>query len=93
MTTLGKAMRSAVMASVMLAALTTLCGCDMLGLAGLSNLAGALNGLGDLSGYNTGYYYPATSYYDPTAEIQSVNSYRQEVYDNSNAAWDEYIRE
>jgi hypothetical protein len=87
MTTLAKTMRNAVMAGAMLATLTLLSGCDLATLAGLSNLAGSLGG------WDTGYYYPSTTLYDPTADIQSVIDYRQEVYDNSNAAWDEYIRE
>jgi hypothetical protein len=90
MTTLAKTMRNAVMAGAMLATLTLLSGCDIAGLAGLSNLAGSLGGL---SGWDTSYYYPSSTLYDPTADIQSVNAYRQEVYDNANAAWDDYIRE
>lgn len=38
-------------------------------------------------------YYPSYGYYDPTLTIQSVIDYRQSVYDASNAAWDEYIRQ
>jgi membrane protein YqaA with SNARE-associated domain len=90
MTTLAKTMRNAVMAGALLASLTLLTGCDLAGLAGLSNLASTLGGLG---GWDTGYYFPASTLYDPTGDIQSVNAYRQEVYDNSNDAWDAYIRE
>lgn len=35
--------------------------------------------------------YGGYSYYDPTDTIQSVIDYRQDVYDWSNNAWDEYI--
>jgi hypothetical protein len=36
--------------------------------------------------------YPAWGLYDPTADIQSVIDYRQDVMDWSNDAWDAYIR-
>jgi hypothetical protein len=55
----------------------------------------ALTG-GYTSGLTAGYPttgFPATGYYDPTNDIQSVNSYRQDVMDWSNDQWDAYIRE
>ncbi len=51
--------------------------------AALATLCGCDLGLGGLGD---------TSLYDATGVIQSVNDYRQDVYDNANAAWDEYIR-
>jgi hypothetical protein len=37
--------------------------------------------------------FPEYGLYDPTADIQSVIDYRQDVMDWSNDAWDEYIRQ
>ena len=52
------------------------------------------SGCTDLGGYGYNYgYYPAYGLYDPTNDIQSVISYRQDVMDWSNDAWDAYIRE
>jgi hypothetical protein len=79
MTTLKNNMRKAVLASAVLAGLAALCGCDQ------------WTTYDPLLGYAN--FPQVTPYYDPTETIQSVWEYRQEVYDNSNAAWDEYIRE
>ncbi|HOW73004.1 MAG TPA: hypothetical protein PKY77_20595 [Phycisphaerae bacterium] len=40
-----------------------------------------------------GGYYPSYGYYDPTSTIQSVISYRQSVYEASNAGWGAYFQE
>ncbi len=85
MMTLKNQMRMVVIAGLAAAALTTLCGCDLLG---LGTIASTLSGLG---GYGLNSWYPTG--YDATSTIQSANDYRQSVMDNANAAWDEYIRE
>lgn len=48
------------------------------------------------NGWNTGYNgwstgYPEYALYDPTSVIEDVYTYRQEVYDNVNAGWSDYI--
>jgi hypothetical protein len=90
-------MRRMAVVSAMAAVLVAACGCD-LGLTSLLNTVGTLSNLGgtdlwDTGGWDTGGWdtYPDSTLYDPTATIQSVIDYRQDVYDNVNAGWDEYI--
>ena len=59
-------------------------------LVGLSTLCGC-DQYGT-NGYSTSYY-PGTSYYDPTWEIQSAMNYRQDVMDWSADGWSDYIRQ
>jgi len=97
MKALGNTMRRMAVVSAMAAVLVAACGCD-LGLTSLLNTVGTLSNLGgtdlwDTGGWDTGGWatYPDSTLYDPTATIQSVIDYRQDVYDNVNAGWDEYI--
>jgi hypothetical protein len=46
-----------------------------------------------LMGSYLGGYFPASTYYNPYNDIQSVIGYRQGVMDWSNDQWDAYIRE
>lgn len=106
MKALGNTMRRMAVVSAMAAVLVAACGCD-LGLTSLLNTVGTLSNLGgtDLWGWDTGGWdtggwdtggwdtYPDSTLYDPTDTIQSVIDYRQDVYDNVNAGWDEYIRQ
>ena len=72
-------------AGVLLAALVSMGGCYDYGLGNLVNYTG---------GWDTGgTYWPDTSLYDPTADIQSVIDYRQDVYDTANDGWDDYIQQ
>lgn len=50
----------------------------------------------DYPTYTPGYSstgFPAATLYDPTSTIESVYTYRQEVYENVNNAWGEYMRQ
>ena len=91
MTTLkNNTMRRLAVASAMLVvAMTSMGGCYDYGL-------GNLIGLGNLVDYTGGWgtggtYWPQTTLYDPTNDIQSVIDYRQNVMDNVATGWDDYI--
>ena len=91
MNTLKNNMRRMAVAGVMLVALVSMGGCYDYGL-------GNLIGLGNLVDYTGGWdtggtYWPDTSLYDPTADIQSVIDYRQDVMDTAADGWDDYIRQ
>ena len=78
MKTVRSMMRRAVLAGVALVGLATLCGCDYALLGGYDPIFGYAN-------------YPSYGLYDPTADIQSAVSYRQDVFDSVNQGWDDYI--
>jgi hypothetical protein len=97
--------RMAVVGAMLMAAVS-MGGCYDYGLGGLIGLGNLLGSAGDWNtgGWNTGgwdtggwdtggTYWPDTSLYDPTADIQSVIDYRQDVMDASNDGWDDYIRQ
>jgi hypothetical protein len=75
MNAVANMMRRMAVVGVLLVGLSMACGCDMYGTTGY--------------GYTT--WYPDTTYYDPTWEIQSVIDYRQDVMDWSAAGWSDYI--
>lgn len=106
MTILKNNMRRMAVASVMLVAVVSMGGCYDYGLGnliGLGNLVDTTGGWdtggGDTGGWDTsgwdtgGTYWPDSGLYDPTADIQSVIDYRQDVLDTSNDGWDDYIRQ
>ena len=65
----------------------------ILSLVGLFCVAGGTGCDELLNAAYLGGYFPASTYYDPYYDIQSVIDYRQDVMDWSNDAWDAYIRE
>ncbi|MEP0848140.1 MAG: hypothetical protein HRF50_15125 [Phycisphaerae bacterium] len=88
---------------LMTAILAGTTGCDELGILGGGQSWSTPYVPYDPWGMNTGYNgwgtgysgwgggYPEYGLYDPTSVIEDVYTYRQEVYDNVNAGWSDYI--
>ena len=72
--------RWAVWTVIALALMIPASGCDLLGTGGYYD-------------YYDPYGFDSLGFVPDWSVVQSVNDYRQDVFDSANDAWDEYIRE
>ncbi|HKQ47267.1 MAG TPA: hypothetical protein VJZ71_04255 [Phycisphaerae bacterium] len=69
-------------------------GLILLALAGIFSASGCdLTEFGGYYDYYDPYGFGSLGFLPDASVVQSVNDYRQDVFDTANDAWDEYIRE